>query len=81
MVPDTFQDFISTPKNNGYQSLHTVIVDHYFKKVEIQIRTYKMHDIAELGVAAHYAINKGRMSVDTTQYVWIRGIAFNSGTK
>ncbi|WPX98958.1 Bifunctional (p)ppGpp synthetase/guanosine-3',5'-bis(diphosphate) 3'-pyrophosphohydrolase [Candidatus Megaera polyxenophila] len=73
MVPDTFQDFISTPKNNGYQSLHTVIIGPLLQKVEIQIRTYKMHDIAELGVAAHWHYKQGQdESVDTTQYVWIR---------
>lgn len=73
MVPDTFQDFISTPKNNGYQSLHTVIIGPLLQKVEIQIRTYKMHDIAEVGVAAHWHYKQGQdESVDTTQYVWIR---------
>jgi len=73
MVPDTFQDFISTPKNNRYQSLHTVIIGPLLQKVEIQIRTYKMHDIAELGVAAHWRYKQGQdESVDTTQYVWIR---------
>lgn len=73
MVPDTFQDFISTPKNNGYQSLHTVIIGPLLQKVEIQIRTYKMHDIAELGVAAHWRYKQGQdESVDTTQYIWIR---------
>ncbi len=73
MVPDTFQDFISTPKNNGYQSLHTVIIGPLLQKVEIQIRTYKMHDIAEVGVAAHWRYKQGQdESVDTTQYVWIR---------
>jgi len=73
IVPDTFQDFISTPKNNGYQSLHTVIIGPLLQKVEIQIRTYKMHDIAELGVAAHWLYKQGQdESVDTTQYIWIR---------
>ena len=73
MIPDNFQDFISTPKNNGYQSLHTVIIGPLLQKVEIQIRTYKMHDIAELGVAAHWRYKQGQdESVDTTQYVWIR---------
>ncbi len=73
MIPDNFQDFISTPKNNGYQSLHTVIIGPLLQKVEIQIRTHKMHDIAELGVAAHWRYKQCYdNSLDTTQYVWIR---------
>ena len=73
MIPDNFQDFISTPKNNGYQSLHTVIIGPLLQKVEIQIRTHKMHDIAELGVAAHWRYKQCHdNSLDTTQYVWIR---------
>ena len=73
MIPDNFQDFISTPKNNGYQSLHTVIIGPLLQKVEIQIRTHKMHDIAELGVAAHWRYKQCQdNSLDTTQYVWIR---------
>lgn len=73
MIPDNFQDFISTPKNNGYQSLHTVIIGPLLQKVEIQIRTHKMHDIAELGVAAHWRYKQYHdNSLDTTQYVWIR---------
>ena len=73
MIPDNFQDFISTPKNNGYQSLHTVIIGPLLQKVEIQIRTHKMHDIAELGVAAHWRYKQCHdNSLDTTQYGWIR---------
>lgn len=73
MVPESFQDFISTPKNNGYQSLHTVVIGPLNQKVEIQIRTNEMHEIAELGVAAHwrYKQNYGDHA-DGNKYTWIR---------
>lgn len=73
MVPDTFQDFISTPKGNGYQSLHTVVMGPLMQKIEVQIRTQEMHDIAELGVAAHWRYKQGHKdSADGSKYTWIR---------
>lgn len=73
MVPDNFQDFISTPKNNGYQSLHTVVIGPLRQKIEVQIRTSKMHDIAELGVAAHWRYKQGHDdAMDSKKYTWIR---------
>lgn len=50
-----FDDYISQPKSNGYQSIHTVIIGPEDKNVEIQIRTYAMHDTSELGVASHWS--------------------------
>lgn len=73
-MPGRFKDYISVPKTNMYQSLHTTLFGDGEAPFEIQIRTWKMHEVAEYGVAAHFLYKEGSSSMTATdeKLTWIR---------
>jgi RelA/SpoT family (p)ppGpp synthetase len=70
MVPGRFKDFVSTPKRNGYRSIHTSVIHDTKMRIEIQIRTRAMHEQAERGLAAHWAYKEGKPAADV-RVPWI----------
>ena len=75
MVPGRFKDYISTPKRNGYRSLHTSVIHSEKMRIEIQIRSEEMHAQAEYGLAAHWAYKQVNGSTKPdTQVGWIRDL-------
>lgn len=86
-VPERFKNYISIPKKNGYQSLHTTVISADGKRVEVQIRTRAMHDFAERGVAAHFRYKEQTGAsatwIDSTDLEewanWVRDVFENAG--
>ena len=77
MVPGRFKDYISTPKNNGYRSVHTTMIGPQKKRAEVQVRTRKMHEIAEYGIAAHWLYKDGPVDSEASgefaaTFSWLR---------
>src|SRR6202521_3262016 len=78
VVPGRFKDYVSTPKQNDYHSIHTTVVGPGRQRVELQIRTRQMHEIAEYGIAAHALYKDGHgspsemLSRESNAYAWLR---------
>lgn len=75
-IPEEFDDYISNPKPNGYRSLHTAVIGPNQQSLEVQIRTFEMHQESELGVAAHWKYKEGRRSHSDYEekIAWLRQI-------
>ncbi len=73
MIPGRFKDYVSTPKSNGYRSLHTALIYENSMRMEVQIRTREMHRTNEFGLAAHWAYKQGETRPDG-QVGWLRDL-------
>ncbi|MFO1152652.1 MAG: bifunctional (p)ppGpp synthetase/guanosine-3',5'-bis(diphosphate) 3'-pyrophosphohydrolase [Rhodospirillales bacterium] len=72
VIPGRFKDYISTPKPNGYRSLHSGVFGPERQRIEVQIRTFDMHEVAEYGVAAHWRYKQSLEFTSGKQYRWLR---------